>query len=58
MKSLLFKEGVDIETSLDFCITGQEALDKIMTAYDDGCTYKMIFMDFSMPVMDGIECTK
>ena len=58
MKGLLFKHGVDIENGLDLCITGQEALEKVASVYDEGCTYKMIFMDFSMPVMDGIESTR
>ena len=43
---------------LDICITGQEALEKIKSAYAQDYSYKFIFMDFSMPVMDGIESTK
>ena len=58
MRSLLFKQGIDIDNLLDICITGQEALDKIKKSYAQNCTYKFIFMDFSMPVMDGIESTK
>ena len=58
MRSLLFKQGVDIDNRLDICINGQEALEQIKEAYAQNCTYKIIFMDFSMPIMDGIESTK
>ena len=29
-----------------------------MACTEQGITYKIIFTDFSMPVMDGIEATK
>lgn len=41
---------------IDHAFNGQEALNKVKNAYFDGShSYGLIFMDFSMPVMDGYE---
>ena len=29
MRNLLFMQGIDTQTSVDFCMSGKEALDKI-----------------------------
>jgi CheY-like chemotaxis protein len=58
MKSMLYSSGADTEYQVDFCITGQEALDQLIFATSIGFTYKVIFTDFNMPVMDGINATK
>lgn len=42
---------------LDFCINGKEALDKVVDAYNNNIEYSVIFMDYSMPVMNGIDST-
>ena len=37
---------------------GQEAVDKVKTAFEEGkYSYGLIFMDCSMPVMDGYEAS-
>ena len=55
MKAILHKSGVDIYNKLDICMNGIEMLDLVKSAYTNGSTYKLIFCDFSMPGMDGIE---
>lgn len=32
--------------------------DKVIEAYENGMSYGLIFTDFSMPVMNGIDATK
>jgi CheY-like chemotaxis protein len=54
MKAMLFVAGMDTEYQVDFCIHGQEALDHLIAVTELGFSYKLIFTDFSMPVMDGI----
>lgn len=58
MKNLLYKQGVDIQKAVDFCISGKEALDKVKTSYQQGFNYQLILTDYSMPEMDGIESTR
>lgn len=55
MKSMLFNLGIDIMNQVDSCINGLEALDTLKSAYKSNQSYKIIFTDFSMPVMGGIE---
>ena len=50
--------GVDIEHQVDFCISGQLAVDKLIERYQSSMTYKIIFTDYKMPIMDGVEATK
>ena len=38
-------------------MNGQEAFDQVVTSTKLGFSYKIIFTDFSMPVMDGIEAS-
>ena len=58
MKSYLFALGIPVESQVDFCINGQEAIDQIKNAYKFGISYKIILTDFSMPVKNGIEATR
>ena len=58
MKAMLFRAGIDTEYQVDFCITGQEAFDQLIASTNLGLSYKVIFTDFNMPVMDGIQATK
>jgi len=57
MRAILQKAGLDVENQIDFCITGKEAYEHVKYAYSNGISYKAIFTDFSMPIMDGIEAT-
>ena len=58
MKCLLEANAIDPECSVETCINGQEAVDRIKDAYIHDIMYSLIFMDFSMPVMNGIDATK
>ena len=57
MKAILQNMGINTEYQVDFCIHGEEALNQVKKTYENGMRYKIILMDFSMPVMDGIEAT-
>jgi len=50
MRGFLELYGLDIDTAT----SGQQAIDMLKS----GSRYDMIFMDYMMPVMDGIEATK
>ena len=41
---------------IDVAVNGQQALTKVQEA--DGFEYGLIFMDCSMPIMDGYEATQ
>jgi CheY-like chemotaxis protein len=58
MKSMLFRAGIDTEYQVDYCISGKEAMEQMINSTENGLSYKLIFTDFSMPVMDGIQATK
>lgn len=49
MKMLLNK----FDIHLDFAFHGKEALDKLTEK-----AYDLVLMDFHMPIMDGLECTR
>lgn len=57
MSALLSTLSIDCSMVVDTAINGREALDRIIEAYDNGIQYSVIFMDFSMPVYNGIEAT-
>ena len=57
MRVILAKAGIDTEEQVDYCITGTEAVEQVEEAFRSKISYKLIFMDFNMPVMDGIEAT-
>ena len=58
MKVIFNSCRFDCESEIDFCIEGEESLNKVKEAYENGMTYGIIFMDFSMPVLNGIDATK
>lgn len=58
MKSMLFRNGIDVENQVDFCINGLEGVNQIKEAYKIGVQYQVIFTDFNMPLLDGIEATE
>ena len=55
MKAILNKAGFDIQNRLDSCINGVEMVNLVVNSYSIGINYKLIFTDFSMPNMDGIQ---
>lgn len=57
MKCILFKLGINTDYRVDFCITGQEAVEQVKFALEHGAHYDIIFTDISMPIMNGIEAT-
>ena len=57
MRAILFKAGIDVENQVDFCITGHEAISQLEEATLHNMSYSVIFTDFNMPIMDGIEAT-
>lgn len=57
MDSMLGLLGINVKNHVDFCINGQEAVDKLIESYGMGLKYSLIFTDFQMPVMDGIKAT-
>lgn len=57
MKAILHKFQFDINYQVDYCLSGQEAITRLINTYDAGYQYEMIFTDFNMPGMSGIEAT-
>jgi CheY-like chemotaxis protein len=57
MRSMLQRLGIDLEHHVDFCMDGKEAVEKFKHSREQGLNYKLIFTDFSMPVMDGVKAT-
>ena len=53
-KAMMTMFGIDVHYHVDFCINGKEALTRFKDSIKLGFRYELIFMDFSMPVMDGI----
>ena len=58
MKGMLNSSGIEISHHVDFCINGKEAIEKLIESYKMGCSYRLIFTDFQMPIMNGIDSTK
>ena len=38
---------------IDYAFNGQEAINQVEIAYEKGYCYGLIFMDASMPILDG-----
>ena len=55
MIAILNRLGINCEDQLDTCMSGEEAIKQVETAYNNKMVYKIICTDFSMPGMDGIE---
>ena len=58
MQFMLERLMVDTKNTVDFCINGQEAVDKVKEVYSQGQCYQLILTDFSMPILNGIEATR
>ena len=57
MRAMFENYGFSSEFGIDFCINGKEAVEKVVEAYEHGMSYGMIFTDFSMPILNGIDAT-
>ena len=57
MKQMISILGINTSKHIDYCINGKEAIEKFIESTSIGITYSIIFTDFSMPVMDGIQST-
>ena len=55
---MIKKCGIDVDRQIDQCITGLEAVNLIKHSFIDNINYKVIFTDFNMPEMDGLEATQ
>jgi len=58
MKVLLEKAGFDVVNKVDVCISGEEMLSLVSSSFENGINYKLVFTDYSMPGMDGVEATR
>ena len=58
VKNMLLVLGIDVANQVDFCISGQDAINMLKERYSTGMNYKLILTDFKMPGMDGIEATR
>jgi CheY-like chemotaxis protein len=57
LRSMLTKLGIN-QWQVDYCFDGQEALRCVKRAHETGMSYNLIFMDFNMPNMNGIEAAR
>ena len=55
LKKIIMVHGINT----DFAYDGDEAIQKCLkqTEQPCGCSYKIIFMDVNMPIMNGYEST-
>ena len=59
LKILFSQAGYEsILSKIDHAFNGQEAIEKVYNAINEGYSYGLIFMDASMPVLDGYEATE
>ena len=58
MKAILKKSGFDINNRLDICINGREMVDLVRNSYNQGISFKLIFSDFSMPGLNGVDAVR
>ena len=57
IRAIFERVGINCDDQMDFCLSGEEAVTQVKMAYENGMSYKIIFTDFSMPGIDGIEAT-
>ena len=55
MKVVLQSMGFNTDFQVEFCLHGKEAYEQVISTYANGMSYKFIFTDFNMPVMNGLE---
>ena len=56
MSAMLKRNRINVDSHVDFCMNGKEAVEKLKESFEVGIRYKIIFLDFSMPVMNGTSC--
>ena len=54
---MLTKLGIN-QWQVDYCFDGREAIRCVKRAHETGMSYNLIFMDFNMPNMNGIEAAR
>ena len=42
----------------EWVLSGKEAVERVISAHNDGCEFDVCFIDWKMPDMDGIETTR
>jgi CheY-like chemotaxis protein len=57
MQSMLKSRGVNVNERVDICMNGKEAVDLFIESFQNDIKYKIIFLDFSMPIMNGITAS-
>ena len=57
MMTLLKSRGVNVSERVDTCMNGKEAVDLFIEAFKNKIYFKIIFLDFSMPIMNGITAS-
>ena len=58
IRAMLNMYSIDVKNHVDICTNGLEAVEMFTESINKGIVYNIIFIDFQMPVMDGIEATK
>jgi CheY-like chemotaxis protein len=58
LKIILMQSSVpNIVSIIEEAYNGKEAISKVKQAYEKGYSYGLIFMDCSMPVLDGYDAS-
>ena len=55
--TLAFQKEKEIHSNIDFASNGQEAVEMVECQLRKGEEYGLIFMDCSMPILDGYRAT-
>ena len=55
---LLQQLGIKTEYHVDSCICGKDAIEQLIDRYSHEFSYKIIFTDYKMPIMDGAKTTE
>ena len=58
MKAMFGQLGVDVEQQVDYCISGLELVNQVKQAFRFNVFYQVIFTDFNMGSMGGIQATR
>ena len=57
MKALIKRTNLELSL-VDFCIDGKDAIELVKKTYAEGKSYKLIILDFSMPLVGGLEASR